>query len=261
MNQFCTFLFVKRNVWKKIIHNGWGGFSKWISEDTVNTDTWNSHTILVAVFLSGTHIGKFETISGKLTESPDISRWNKRSFNDIKAKKIGNPFCITFVSFLTLYGFDILGMSKDNVHMRLKDVKNRDPVFTGGFHADMQTVIREKPVTHSCNLWIVGGEGFHFISCFQSDRIRNADSSNNRFFVNIQPSTDKVFHFKIHVIPPFKESKKRHQHWLSSKRKDLSWKRGFQRHQVPTSKMISVRARSPNCLCLKEDDGTYINAG
>ena len=80
--------------------------------------------------------------------------------------------------------------------MRFKDVKNWNPVFTSGFHADIMAVIREKPVTHSCNLRIIGGEGFHFISCFQSDRIRHADSSNNGFLVNIQTSTDKVFYFK-----------------------------------------------------------------
>ena len=35
------------------------------------------------------------------------------------------------------------------------------------------------------------------------------NSSNNRFFVNIQPSTDKVFHFKIHADTSFQERAKR----------------------------------------------------
>ena len=32
--------------------------------------------------------------------------------------------------------------------MRLKDIKNGDPVFTGGFHTDVMAVLCEKPVAH-----------------------------------------------------------------------------------------------------------------
>ena len=62
-----------------------------------------------SVFFSGTHIGKLETVSGKLTECPDISRWNKRCLNNIKMEKIRNPFCVTFIRFLPFMALTYLG--------------------------------------------------------------------------------------------------------------------------------------------------------
>ena len=102
----CTFTGCKKEEVEKVIAPS---FPKWVCEDTVNTDTGNRHTVLETFFFSGTHIGKLETVSGKLTECPDISRWNKRCLNNIKTEKICNPFCVTFIRFLPFMALTYLG--------------------------------------------------------------------------------------------------------------------------------------------------------
>lgn len=86
MEEGKAFLFIKRPVRKQVIHDAGGRFSEGISKDTVYPDTGDGHAALVTVLFSGTHTGEFETVSGKLTQCTDVSRGNKRSFDDIKAE-------------------------------------------------------------------------------------------------------------------------------------------------------------------------------
>ena len=82
----------------------------------------------------------------RVAESPDISRRDKRRFHDIKAEQVSDPFRITLVGLFAFDGFHILGVCKDDMHMRFKDIKNRNPVFPRGFHADIAAVLCEEPV-------------------------------------------------------------------------------------------------------------------
>lgn len=56
--------------------------------------------------------------------------------------------CILTIRLITLLRFGIFGVgkSKPNIIL-LQDIKNRDPILAGRFHADIITVILGKPVT------------------------------------------------------------------------------------------------------------------
>ena len=47
------------------------------------------------------------------------------------------------VAFHCLYPFRI---GNDNIDLIFQKIKDRDPVFTSGFHTDIMTVIVEKPL-------------------------------------------------------------------------------------------------------------------
>lgn len=70
----------------------------------------------------------------------DRQRDRKTACNEIMFKEISNLFCILFIGFLTPDRFRIFGMSKDGAR-RFKDIKNRNLVFLGRFHAKVLTVI------------------------------------------------------------------------------------------------------------------------
>ena len=61
-------------------------------------------------------------------------------------EEIADPFGIFLICFLAFDSFDILGMSQTNIDLIFKNVKDGDPVFTGGFHTDIKTVIRFQPI-------------------------------------------------------------------------------------------------------------------
>ena len=82
------------------------------------------------------------TAQGDITYAvADVSRWHKASGNKIMLKQVSNPFGIFLVSLFSTDSLNVFGMSKDNRTVFFQDVINRDPVFTGGFHTDIMTVI------------------------------------------------------------------------------------------------------------------------
>lgn len=109
-------------------------------------DSGNGHGVLVTVLFRRTHIRKFEPVSGKLAEGADVSGRDEGSLDNVKAEQISYPFRIAFVGLFAFDGFHILGVCKADIEVRFKDIKDRDPVFTGGFHADIAAALGEKPV-------------------------------------------------------------------------------------------------------------------
>ena len=58
-------------------------------------------------------------------------------------EQISDPFGVFLVSFLSTDSLNIFGMSKDNGAFFFENVINRNPVFTGRFHADILAVMSE----------------------------------------------------------------------------------------------------------------------
>ena len=146
MDEGKTFLFIKGFVGKQIVHDAGGGFAEGVSKDTIYPDPGNGHGVLVTVFLSGAHVRELKAISGKLSKSADVSGWNEGSFGNVKAEQFSYSFRIPFVGLFAFDGFHIFGVCQADIKVRFKDIKDRDPVFTGGFHADIVTALGEKPV-------------------------------------------------------------------------------------------------------------------
>ncbi len=100
-NERTAFFFIEGFIGKQIFHDACGRKAKGICKDTVDTDAGNGHAVLVTVLLSSVHIRKFQPVTGEFTQSPDISRRDKRGFDDIKTEQVSDPFCVTFVNLFS----------------------------------------------------------------------------------------------------------------------------------------------------------------
>ena len=68
------------------------------------------------------------------------------SYQKKRFSTFNNPFRIfgiIFVAFNSLYPF---GIGNDNIDLIFQKIKDRNPVFTCGFHTDIMTVIVKKPL-------------------------------------------------------------------------------------------------------------------
>jgi hypothetical protein len=86
----------------------------------------------------------------------------------------------------------IFGVGKSNPDViLLQDVKNRDPVLAGRFHADIRTVVFRKPVIQLLQAFGKGREaGLFILRTFKG--IRDADTGKDPGFVDIK-STAVIF--------------------------------------------------------------------
>ena len=115
--------------------------SKWIRQHTGNADIGNGHAVLNAVFFRRFHADQLKAVSGDFPELAEIFWRNKRITDKIKFKKVCNPFGILFVRLFPFDRPDILWMCKTDINIMFQIIKNRNPVFAGGFHADVPAVV------------------------------------------------------------------------------------------------------------------------
>lgn len=105
-----------------------------------------------AILFGRFHTDKFEAVSGNLTELPEIFWRDKRASDKIKLVKICYPFRIFFVGFLAFNSFDIFRVRKAYINVILEIIKNRNPLFSSGFHTNMIAIILDKPVMEPLNI-------------------------------------------------------------------------------------------------------------
>jgi len=87
-----------------------------------------------------------------------------------------------------------VGKSNPDVIL-LQDIKNRDPVLTGRFHADIRTVVFGKPVTQLLQTFGKGRKaGFFILGTFQG--ISYADTGIDPGFVDVKTTTVIFENFK-----------------------------------------------------------------
>lgn len=61
-------------------------------------------------------------------------------------KQVSNSFGVFLVGFLSPDGFDVFGMGKRNLKLFLKDIEDGNPIFSGGFHADILAIVFKQPL-------------------------------------------------------------------------------------------------------------------
>ena len=74
-----------------------------------------------------------------------------------------------------------------------QDIKNGNPVFTGGFHTDLSTVMVKEPFFEGFEVRIESGEPFFNVRS-NATVVCNGDGSNYKLFVDVHAAADKVFH-------------------------------------------------------------------
>ena len=110
-------------------------------------------------------------------------------------EQVGNPLGILLVRLLALDRPDIFRMGKDDMDMIFQGVENGDPVFAGRFHADMKTLVFEKPVPESDKISVQGRKSFRKVEC-DFVLVCGCDSSNKHSLMYIDTAADGVDDFQ-----------------------------------------------------------------
>ena len=77
----------------------------------------------------------------------DVLRRNKGRLNHLTHVKVADPLGIFTVSLLSFMWLSVFRVRKSNKQIiLLQDIKNRDPVFAGGFHTNVGTIVFSKPI-------------------------------------------------------------------------------------------------------------------
>jgi hypothetical protein len=131
-------------------------------------------------------------ISEQLPQRADFLTGNVTGRNDVKFKKIGNPGRILVICFLAFDGTDIFGIGDNDMAGIFQDIKNGNPVFAGGFHADLSTVMAKEPFFKSFEVRIESGKLLFGIRS-NAAIVCNSDGGNHKFFMDVHAAADKVF--------------------------------------------------------------------
>ena len=138
---------VKGFIGCEVIRNGGCGFAKHIGHNGIQCHIADGKGILEAVLLAAFHRNQFIAVAGKLTQNADIQIWDEAALYKANTKQITNPFGVFRVILVSLYSLYPFGIGNNDPDTTLfKDVEYRNPILSGGFHADIQTVVLQKPV-------------------------------------------------------------------------------------------------------------------
>ena len=148
--------------------------------------------MLETVFLAAAVANQLLAVSEQFPQSTDFLTGNVTGRNDVKLKKIGNPGRVFIICFLSFDSADIFGIGNNGMAGIFQDIKNRNPVFAGGFHTDLCAVMAKEPIFQSFEVGIKHGEPLFDIRS-NAAVICNGDSCDHKFFVDVDAVADKVF--------------------------------------------------------------------
>ncbi len=126
---------------------------------------------------------------------PDFVGRDKTAGNEPMLENVGNPFGVALVGFLATDGFDVLGVSKNNVTRMFEYVVNRNPVFTGGFHTNVTAVVFSQPDGKQTQVIRERGKTTGLVRG-NAVRIGRNNTGNDERLVDIHTAADGVNDFK-----------------------------------------------------------------
>ena len=133
---------------KYLFRDGTGGLSKNISENVIQLEVGYGKTVLRTVLFASDHAGEFEPVAYQIPQMTDVSRWNKGRLDHVAHEEVTDPFGILTVCLVPLLRFGVFGMGKGDKKPDLfQDIEDRNPVFAGRFHTDLEAVVFRKPVS------------------------------------------------------------------------------------------------------------------
>ena len=126
---------------------------------------------------------------------PNFVGRNKTFRKEVVLENLVNPLSAALVDFLATDDFDVLGVSKDNVTKLFKHVVNVKPVFTGGFHINITTIVFRKPNGKQTRVILKRVKTARSVRS-NTVRIDGSNAGNNERLVDIYTATDGVTDFK-----------------------------------------------------------------
>lgn len=156
-------------------------------------------------FFAGALIDKFVMVPEEFPEFTDIFDRDVTGRDDVELEEVGDPHGVLIIGLLALNSPDVFRVGDNDMEMGFKDIENRDPVFTGGFHADLGAAIAQEPVPAGFEVRVKSGEPLFLVSG-NAFEVSSGDTDSDKFFVDVHTGTIVVNDMQ-HKKPPFKRSR------------------------------------------------------
>jgi hypothetical protein len=198
---------VKITVWmqQELVGNSGGAFAEYIGENIVELDVGNGETVLSAILFSDRIAGQLDAVTHKVAKLPDFKRRNKTAGDEIVFKNIRDPLRILGIGFLPANRFDVLGVRQDDITRAFKYVVYGDPIFPCGLHTNIPAIVFGKPYGQASQIAGERRETASLVGCYPLF-VGCRDTSNDKGFVDVNPTADGVYDPECHIQPPRKNT-------------------------------------------------------
>jgi len=229
----------------QIVGNGRSRFAEHIGYNGIKGNVADGKGILETVFFAAVTGNQFGAVAGILPKDADFPRGDKTGANQTEPEQVTNPFGILDIILIAFDRFHPFGIGNGDIDTVFQKIENRDPVFTGRFHADIQAVIVKQPLFEAEDVIVKGRKAFFLVGGFNTPGGFD-DCGNQKSLVDINTTTVLISNFDKNI---------------SFRKKTLTC--GYQgeaidcsaTHLTGVKTILSVRTRSTTYLCLK--GGTY----
>jgi len=132
-------------LFKKVIDYRGGRLPKDIGDDRIQCNITDGKGILKPVLFAALAGSQFIPVSCKFPEDTDwFARYIASRYKP-KSEQISNPFGIFGIVLIPLDSLYPLGVGDGDIDFVFQKVEYRHPIFSRGFHADVQTGIVQQP--------------------------------------------------------------------------------------------------------------------
>ena len=167
------------------LSDGTCGFTEHVSEHNIEFEVGNGQTVLGAVLFAVEHIAEFDAVANEIAELADAGGRDKAGTNHTAHEQIANPAGVLTVGLVSLLRFGVLGVRENDMAGFFKDIEDGNPVLTGGFHADLNTLILVQPLRKLPQAFGESGET-GFVIDGATIGIGDTNAGENPCFVNVE---------------------------------------------------------------------------
>jgi len=178
----------------QIISNGRCRFAEHIGDNCIKSNIADGKGVLETVLFAALAAGQLKTVTGVFTEDTDILTGDKAAGDKAEAEKVANPFGILGIIFVAFYGSDPLGVSNGDIDFIFQKIKDRNPILSGRFHADIKTGILKKPLFEMSDVTVESREAFFVVRRLDAF-VGFDDCGNEKGFMDIDATTGRVNNF------------------------------------------------------------------
>lgn len=133
------------------------------TESNATLQTLNKR-ILKTLLLAAFHRNQLVAVTSELLQNANIQSRDETAFYETDEKQITDSFGILRIILVSLYSLYPFGVGNHDPNTALfQDVEYGNPIFPGGFHADIQTVVFQKPIRKTVQVGIEGTESLFLV--------------------------------------------------------------------------------------------------
>ena len=127
-------------VCQDVLGDGRRGLAEYVRKHIVEFEIGHGETVLGVILFADDHVGELHAVANEVTKLADDRRRDKAGLDHAAHEQVANPTSVLAVCLVALHGLGVLGVSERNLAGLFKDNEHGNPVFPGGFHADLGAV-------------------------------------------------------------------------------------------------------------------------